>query len=372
MVNIALLGAGVMGRNYLTHIKEGRVPSMHIAAAVARSSANQNLIQEICGDDVLICASEDELYQHTDLFDAVIITTPHKLHPAMAIRALKDGKHVLLDKPMGISVGECSELIACAKESDRVFSVVFHQRAFPVFMRIKEILDSGELGTIRRVLLENSRYFRTEHYHRSSPWRSSWNGEGGGLMINQAQHILDIWQWLFGMPETVYASIGFGKYNDFLVDDEAILQMSYPDGKSGTFILSTGEGTDQERLEIVGSKGTAFLNKNHLSVHTYSVDLDSYRKDAESNSREGFTETVREETLGAEQSTYPVILENFARAIETGEPLIVDGLDAINALELTNAAYLSAWHNAPVKLPIDAGIYESELEAHRRMESEKQ
>ena len=164
MIRIAVIGAGVMGCNYLRHIREGRVPSMCAAAAVARSEANQKQVREICGEAIHIFSSEDELYEHKDLFDAVIITTPHRLHPAMAVRALKEGKHLLLDKPMAVSVGECEELMACAQETDRVFSVVFHQRASPVYQRIKEILSSGELGRISRVHLSNSRYYRTEQY----------------------------------------------------------------------------------------------------------------------------------------------------------------------------------------------------------------
>ena len=137
--------------------------------------------------------------------------------------------------------------------------MMFHQRRYKKYMQLKKLLDDGVLGEIKRVQLENSRYFRTWMYHRSGSWRSSWAGEGGGALLNQGQHILDIWQWLFGMPTSIYAVIPYGKYNDFMVDDEATLLMEYPQQRTATFILSTGEGSYTERLEIVGTKGTALL-----------------------------------------------------------------------------------------------------------------
>ena len=371
MVRVALIGTGGMGKKYLKRICRNEVPLMECTAAVARSAVNQEYVKEVGGDRVLICASEDELYEHSDLFDAVIIATPHKLHPAMAIRAFENGKHVLLEKPIGISVGACEELLETAKNSGKVFSVVFHQRAYPKYMAIKQMLDQGEIGTVTRVLMENTRYFRTEFYHRSGTWRSSWNGEGGGALINQGQHILDIWQWLFGMPDTINAQIGFGKYNDFLVDDEATILMHYPDGKSGIFFLSTGEGTNVERLEIAGTKGTILMENDTVILHKYNKDLNEYRATETVTARDNLLETTLTREYPLEAETQHLILENFAKAVEEGAQLIVDGQSAVNALELTNAAYLSAWLNKPVELPADAALYEAELEKQKATENAK-
>ena len=368
MVRTALIGAGTMGKGYLRRVGQGKTPTMQITAVVARRAETQQEVREICGDSVQIFKDEDELYAHSDLFDAVLVVTPHRFHPAMGMNALKHGKHLLLDKPVAVSVADCGELIQTAKESGLVFSVVFHQRAYPKYQKIRAMIQNGEIGELNRILLENNRYFRTPYYHHSGSWRSSWNGEGGGALINQGQHILDIWQWLFGMPEELYAQIGFGKYNDFQVDDEAILTMRYADGKTGTFILSTGEGTYTEKLEIIGSKGTILLEEDHLTVTRFDKDLREYRKTAQVNSREELHSEVSEENLCTDESCQHEILENFARAIAYGEPLLVEGEDAVNALELTNAAYLSAWNHMPVKLPVDADEYQRQLEAHKAAE----
>lgn len=171
------------------------------------------------------------------------------------------------------------------------------------------------------------------------------------------------------MPEELYAQIGFGKYNDFQVDDEAVLTMRYPNNATGVFILSTGEGTYTEKLEITGSRGTILLEEDHLTVTTFDQDLREYRKNAQVNSREELYSEVTEETFETDESCQHEILENFARAIEYGEPLLVEGADAVNALELTNAAYLSAWNHMPVKLPVDEAEYVRQLEAHKAEET---
>lgn len=369
MVRTALIGAGTMGKGYLRRVRQGKAPTMEITAVVARRAETQQEVREICGDSVQIFATEEELYAHSDLFDAVLVVTPHRFHPAMGINALKHGKHLLLDKPVAVSVADCGELIRTAKESGLVFSVVFHQRAYPKYQKIRAMIQDGKIGEISRILLENSRYFRTPYYHHSGSWRSSWTGEGGGALINQGQHILDIWQWLFGMPEELYAQIGFGKYNDFKVDDEAVLTMRYPNNATGVFILSTGEGTYTEKLEITGSKGTILLEEDHLTVTTFDQDLREYRKAAQVNSREELHSEVTEEDFKTDESCQHEILENFARAIEYGEPLLVEGAGAVNALELTNAAYLSAWNHMPVKLPVDEAEYVRQLEAHKAEET---
>ena len=369
MLRTALIGTGTMGKNYLRRVRQGLVPSMTITAAVARRPETQQEVRDICGDTVQIFASEEELYAHEDLFDAVLIVTPHKLHPQMGMNALRHGKHVLLDKPVAVSVADCTELIKTAKESGLVCSVVFHQRSYPKYQLIRKMIQNGEIGEIYRILLENSRYFRTPYYHHSGAWRSSWTGEGGGALINQGQHILDIWQWLFGMPEELYAQMGFGKYNDFRVDDEASLTMRYPSGMTGVFILTTGEGTYTEKLEITGSRGTILLDQDHLTVTTFDQDLGDYRKNAAVNSREELHSSVREEDFKTNESCQQEILENFARAVLYGEPLLVDLENAVNALELTNAAYLSSWTHMPVKLPVDAEEYRRQLKAQQDAET---
>lgn len=287
-----------------------------------------------------------------------------KTHPALVMQAFAHGKHVLCDKPSANALAPALEMNRAAEKSGLVFAMMFHQRRYKKYMRLKKLLDDGALGEIKRVQLENSRYFRTWMYHRSGSWRSSWAGEGGGALLNQGQHILDIWQWLFGMPTSIYAVIPYGKYNDFMVDDEATLLMEYPQQRTATFILSTGEGSYTERLEIVGTKGTALLEEDTLTLHTYTPDTETYRRTADCTERQQLTETTVTEQFAPQAEPYPEMLANFADAILHGTPLTAPGVEGVRALELTDAAYLSAWLGKKLTLPLDADRFEQELQKH--------
>lgn len=368
-VRVALIGVGVMGKKYAEMICGGDVPSLSLTAVVCRNEPAREWAKTLSGNPQVYQDAES-LYAEPEGYDAVLIVTPHKTHPELALRAFGLGKHVLCDKPAGVCISQAEKMSAAAKETGRIYGTIFHQRRYPKYCKIKELIDSGELGEINRIMLVNSRYFRTEYYHRSGSWRSSWNGEGGGALINQGQHILDIWQWLFGMPETLYAQIPFGKYNNFLVDDEVTITMRYQNDLTAVFMLTTGEAVWQERLEIVGSKGKLLLEDDTLHIWRYSMDVRKYRETAQVNSREQLD--IEEETLFFEKAgePYAQMLENFAEAVLTGDDsrLTAPGSDAVNPLMLANAAYLSAWRGAAVSLPIDAAEYDAAFEKQKRRE----
>ena len=369
-VRAALVGTGTMGRKYARMIAAGEAGPLTLAAVVCRSAEAQQWARDELPAGVRVCVSADELYTRAEDFDAVLIVTPHSTHPALAEQAFAHGKHVLCDKPSANSIGPALEMNrAAVQHPELTFAMMFHQRMYRKYRRLKELLDSGTLGSVRRVLLENSRYFRTWEYHRSGSWRSSWAGEGGGALLNQGQHLLDIFQWLFGMPLSVYALIPYGKYNNFLVDDEATLLMEYPDRRTASFLLSTGEGTRGERLEIVGTRGTALLEGEVLTLHIYAQDTETYRRTAACTERQQFTETVTREDFGPQEEPYPAMLTNFARAILYGEPLAAPGVEGVNALALTDAAYLSAWLGRKITFPLDAAQFEQELQIHIQEEA---
>lgn len=361
-VRTAIIGTGVMGRQYAEMIAAGSAAPLTLAAVVCRHDDARQWAQAALPASVRVCESADALYDHADEFDAVLVVTPHKSHPELVEQAFRHGKHVLCDKPSASSLLPALGMNQAAEESGLVFAMMFHQRMYRKYQHLQKLLRSGELGDIKRIQLENSRYFRTWLYHRSGSWRSSWGGEGGGALLNQGQHLLDIWQWLFGMPNSIYAVIPYGKYNDFLVDDEATLLMEYPNGRTATFILSTGEGTYTERLEIIGTKGTALLEGNTLTVHRYPQDTETYRRTAGCTERQQFTEEVTVEQFGPQEEPYPAMLQNFGNAILHGEPLVAPGVEGVNALTLTDAAYLSAWLGQKITLPMDARLFEQELQ----------
>lgn len=368
-VKTGIIGLGNMGKKYAEMIYHGQAGALELTAVFCRSGETVKWAEAHLGIGVEIYRDIEVMYQK-GVFDAVLIVTPHKTHPALAVQAFSHGKHVFCDKPSGISVLQCEEMNRVAESSGKIFAMMFHQRMYDKYRRIKELIDGGEVGKIKRVLLENSRYFRTRKYHQSGNWRSSWNGEGGGALLNQGQHILDIWQWLFGMPESVYGQIPFGKYNDFLVDDEATIFMKYADNVTGVFILSTGEGSFTERLEVVGTKGKLLLEEDTLHIWRYSESLEVYRLHADCNARELLQESYCQETFVKEREPYQEMLSNFARRVLEGEKLTAPGTEGRFALELTNAAYLSAWKDEKIFLPLDGEEYERELKV--RMEQEKQ
>ncbi len=363
----ALIGVGVMGKKYARMICDGKVPHLELTAAVCRSAEAREWAKTLKGS-VTVYESSDALFAEPEGYDVVIIATPHKTHPELACSAFALGKHVMCDKPAGISIGQAMNMSRAAKEADRVYGVMFHQRLYPKYIKLKEIIDSGELGRLSRIMLINSRYFRTEHYHKSGSWRSSWSGEGGGALINQGQHILDIWQWLFGMPEMLYADIPFGKYNSFAVDDEATIQMRYSNKLTAVFMLTTGEAVWQERLEVIGTRGKVLLEDDNLHIWRYG-DSAEYMKKEPVNSRENLTVTEEEIVFDKTDESYIPMLENFAQSVISGRSLVARGENAVNALMLTNAAYYSAWKGEAVSLPIDAGEYDRLLKEHCNEES---
>ena len=365
IIKTALIGFGGMGRKYVEMIMAGKVANMSLVGVVARHDGARAHLASLVekypnAPKVAVYESEDAMFENASDYDAVIIVTPHKTHESIALRAFKLKKHVMCDKPAGATIGEAMRMSEASKQADCIYGMIFHQRLYPKYNKIKELLNNGEFGKLSRIMLVNSRYFRTKHYHDSGSWRSSFSGEGGGALINQGAHILDIWQWLFGMPKTVYADIPFGKYNDFEVDDEATIMMRYADDLTAVFMLTTGEAIWQERLEITGTKGKILLEDDKLCIYRYSVDSNEYIKNADTNSREGLS--YEEEVIQFEKAIEPYepMLYNFAEAVINNDPthLIAPGSEAVNQLMLTNAAYYSAWLGENVELPIDENKYD--------------
>lgn len=368
-VRAALIGVGAMGKKYAEMIVGGKVPDMVLTAVVARRPETREWAEKLSGADGVkpkIYGSAEEMYSKPDNYDAVIIVTPHKTHPEFAIKAFELGKHVMCDKPAGATIGQAADMAAAAKKCNIVYAMMFHQRRYPKYQKIKELISGGRLGRLERIMLVNSRYYRTACYHHSGSWRSSWKGEGGGALINQGAHILDIWQWLFGMPESVYADIPFGKYNDFKVDDEATIFMKYPDNLTAVFVITTGEAMWEERLEIVGSRGRILMEDDTLHISYYNTDSEEYIKNEQVNSRENLKITEEVITFEKAEEPYAEMLENFAKSVISGDAsdITAPGSEGINQLMLTNSAYYSAWTGKAVVLPLDAAAYEEELQKH--------
>lgn len=367
-IAMALIGTGSMGRRYAQMMDEGKIPHMKLTALCCRSEEACQWAHHTLSGQAVICRSAEELYKHPELYDGVLIVTPHDSHKELSLKAFELGKHVFCDKPSGLSVEEARQMNEAALSCGRQFAIMFHQRLYAKHRRIREIIEGGELGKLQRISMKNTEPFRTQAYHNSSSWHSTWAGEGGGALINQGQHLLDLWQWLFGMPKQVCANMIFGKYNDFSVDDEAEILMKYDDGVTGSFFLSTGEARSEERLEVIGSRASLLMEGDTVTICRYSQDSLEYGRESKYRTREGLRleEVVQ---VCPTKKDYEQMLENFAMAVLDNEPLIAPGQEGYKALELANSAYLSAWLERPVSLPLDCGMYEAEL--RKRIEWEE-
>lgn len=369
VLRMAIIGAGNMGGKYAKMIESGSINRTKLTAICARSEASKKWVQENLSSDVKYFSNTEDLFENSDCFDAVLITTPHKTHPELTMKAFELGKHVFCEKPAGVSLSDAKKMDLAAQKADKKYAMMFHCRTYPLMVQLKKLLTEGTVGTINRIILENSIYYRTNFYHQSGTWRSSWTGEGGGLLINQAQHLIDYWQWLFGMPESIYANIPFGKYNDFKVDDEATLLMEYPNKVTGVFIITTGEIQREERLCIIGSKGKISVNGNEITIERNEMDALEYGRTAQINTRDQLKTTTEKIICPLPDKNYEIMLNNFTDAVLDGASLIASGNEGTKALEISNAAYLSAWQHKKIQLPINSNEFDKLLKSNIEQEN---
>ena len=366
-LRVALIGFGGMGQTYANMIFNAMVPGMVLTGVCCRNAAGQALLNKTF-PGVKVYPDADVMAASAADYDAVMIVTPHTSHIPLGLKFAALGKHLLLDKPAGVSAGDVQQLIDRCEEMNVSFGMIFNNRQLPAFREAKKILDSGALGQLHRAVWICNSWYRSPAYHRSASWRSSWNGECGGLMLNQNPHYLDMWQWFFGLPDRVYADMQFGRYNDFLVDDAVDIQFSYDNGFHGTFVSATGEAPGVNRLEVWGTKGRlviedgekVFLDENEMSTVDFGkVNTEKFAS---------IPHTIRQVSLEALENPYGRVFENFARHVLQGETLFADGTDGLRTAQLTNAIYLSGWEERKVTVPVDAKQYEAGLRQRQEME----
>lgn len=359
MVRVGIIGIGNMGTAHALNISAGKVTGMTLAA-LCDIKQDRKIYCKKHFSNVPFFANWQDLIVSGKV-DAVIIAVPHKLHSKIAVSALHAGLHTLVEKPVDISVTKATELNEAASKTNKVFAIMFNQRTNPLFAKAREIIKSGKLGNIKRSVWIITNWYRTQRYYDSGDWRATWDGEGGGVLINQAPHNLDLWQWICGMPNSVTAFCDVGKFHNIEVEDSVTIQATYPNGAVGTFITSTGECPGTNRLEISGDLGKLVIENGKLKWWKLNA-----------NEREFcFAKTEPECDLQAQYSEYLPdtpetahigILQNFTNAILYGEELISPGTDGIYELLISNAAYLSAWNgNKKISIPFDSNEFDEKL-----------
>jgi predicted dehydrogenase len=354
-VRLGIIGLGVMGSTHATNILAGKVPRLQLAALADSDPAKLAKFPGVKG-----FRSLDEMIA-SGLIDAVLIATPHFDHTTLGIEALTAGLHVLVEKPISVHKADAARLIAARTRPNQVFAAMFNQRTDPYYLRLHQLIHGGELGEVRRMNWIITNWFRTEHYYDSGSWRATWAGEGGGMLLNQCPHNLDLLQWLFGMPRRVRAFCSFGRYHDIEVEDDVTAYLEFPGGATGVFIASTGEAPGSNRLEITAERGRIVFENDRISFARNETPMSEFSRTAKASfAQPAVTETVLDMPDHGPQ--HIGVLKNFTDAILDGTPLLVDGSEGIHSLELANAMLLSTWTDATVDIPLDAKIYENWLE----------
>ncbi len=359
IVRLGIIGVGNMGTGHVERVHEGKIPGMKVTAVADINPARLEAIKEIA--PYVECFDDGVKMMESGLCDAVLVAVPHYDHPSLSIEALKRGLHVMCEKPAGVYTKAVEEMIAEAdKHPELKFAMMFNQRTNCVYRKMRELVQSGELGAIRRTNWIITSWYRSQCYYDSGAWRATWSGEGGGVLLNQCPHNLDLWQWICGMPVKVSANLHLGKWHDIEVEDDVTAYVEYANGATGTFITSTGDAPGTNRFEITMDGGKLVCDGDTLKLYKLDVMEPEFTKTNTSPFAKPNVEEIDVETDG-ENPQHDGVLRAFTDAILNGKDLIADGREGINGLTLSNAIHLSSWLGKPIELPIDADLYKEEL-----------
>lgn len=356
-VRIGIIGVGNMGSAHAQWIQEGKVPRLELAALC---DVNPDKLKPFPGVKPFL-KSEEMI--RSGLVDAVLIATPHYAHTTIGIDALKQGMHVLTEKPVAVHKADAERMIAAYKKrpkKSQVFGAMFNQRTDPHYRRPRELIRQGELGEIRRVVWIITNWFRPECYYKSGGWRATWRGEGGGVLLNQCPHNLDLLQWVCGMPNRVRAFCHLGKYHDIEVEDDVTAYLEYPNGATGVFITTTGEAPGTNRLEITGDRGKMVIENGEINWMRTEVPVDEFTGATKGLFSAPPTWKVSIPVNGT-GGQHVEILQDFTKAILDRKPLLAPAVEGIHAVELACAMLYSSFTGRTVELPLSSAAYERHL-----------
>ena len=377
-VRFGMIGVGNMGTSHFGWLVNNLIEGACLSAVCDIDEGRRNWARENLPADVKIYDNYLDLLD-SGLVDAVVIAVPHYLHPEMAIAALERDLHVMVEKPAGVYVNQIKEMnAAAARKPQLVFGMMFNQRMNPLYQKVKAILEEGTIGDIRRVSWMITSWWRTQKYYDSSAWRATWAGEGGGVLVNQAPHQLDLLQWLCGMPVNMQAHLKYGSHRDITVEDDVTAYFEYANGASGTFITCTHDALGTDRLEIHGDNGkiiitdskTVTVKKLNKPEEVLNRELDFRQMLALVKGQTGeklYTEESFECPENWDQQHIDVLI-NFTNAILHGEELIAPGAEGVKAVEIANAMFLSDWLGRTVEMPVDGDLFYEKLQERVKKE----
>ena len=369
-IRLGVIGIGNMGSGHCDNIVKGEVPEMELVAVADIRDSRRQWAKENLPEQVRIFGDGDQLIE-SGCCDAVLVAVPHYDHPQFVVKALESGLHVVSEKPAGVYTKQVREMNEAAAKSDRVFAMMFNQRTNHVYRKMKELVDSGAYGKIKRVNWIITDWYRTQAYYNSGGWRATWDGEGGGVLLNQCPHNLDLLQWICGLPVKVQAFCHNGKWHDIEVEDDVTAYLEFANGATGVFVTSTADAPGTNRFEVTLEKGKFVCENDKLSLFV----LDENERDYCFRATEGFVPPsghLEEPETDGENLQHVGVLRAFAANILRGEPLVASGEEGINGLMLSNAMHLSSWLGKPVTLPIDEELFLEKLNELRQSSAKKE
>ncbi len=368
-IKFGIVGVGNQGSNYALNLFEkGQIENGVLAALCDSNPVKLDAVRAKLADpdSVRFFDSYADLLE-SGACDAVIIAVPHELHPEMVMQALAKDIHVISDKPAGVYAKQVREMNEFAAKSKAKFAMMFNQRTNCIYRKMKEIIADGGIGELQRVTWIITDWYRTQEYYDSGSWRATWKGEGGGVLINQCPHQLDLVQWIIGeLPEKVNGFCQYGKWHDIEVEDEVTAFFRYANGATGVFITTTGEAPGTNRLEISGTRGKLLSDSTgDLIWYHNAEDSQEWSRTCDKGFSKPKCETIQVETDG-KNPQHAGIINNFANAILGIEELFVDGQEGIAGVQLMNAIEYSGWNGGmEVTLPVDEEAYLAELNKYR-------
>ena len=363
-VRLGIIGIGSMGTGHAGNVLKGMVPDMELTAVADIRQSRLDWARNNLPETVKVFDDGRKMIDSGSC-DAVLVATPHYLHPEFVIYALEHGLHAISEKPAGVYTKQVREMNEAAERSDRSFAIMLNQRTNCVYRKLHEMIQSGELGQLRRVNWIITDWYRTQAYYNSGGWRATWDGEGGGVLLNQCPHNLDLLQWICGLPCRVRAFCHNGKWHQIEVEDDVTAYLEFPNGATGVFVTTTADAPGTNRFEITLERGKLVAEHDKLTF----FELEQSERDFCFTATGGFEQPAGHEVtieLDGKNPQHVGVLNAFAGAILRGEPLVADGTEGIRGLELSNAMHLSSWTDQTVTLPIDEALFLEKLNEHRK------
>ena len=369
-VRLGIIGVGNMGSGHPANILAGKCPEIELTAVADRRKARRQWAKDTLPEGTAIFEEGSDLIQ-SGLCDAVHICTPHYQHPTLAMEAFAAGLHVMCEKPAGVYTKAVREMNEAAEKSGKVFAMMFNQRTNCVYRKMHEMVHSGQLGELKRVNWIITDWYRTQIYYDSGDWRATWEGEGGGVLLNQCPHQLDLLQWICGLPKTVQAFCQEGKWHDIEVEDDVTAYLQFANGATGVFVTTTGDAPGTNRFEVTGTLGKLVCENDKLTFWKLAQDEREFCRTATEGFAQPQCQQVEVETDG-ENLQHVGVLNAFAGKILHGTPLVAEGTEGLGGLTLSNAMHLSSWLGRAVDIPFDEELFLSELNKRRATSRKKE